>query len=292
MADLHTYIPDTFIVPGSCTEQYMPLSKDYAQALHSRGIFMAGLSTLKSGFEIKRLDCFYHILIYTIAGQAEYATHTSKGILRPDELWIVPAHQFHHYWVQTHWQIAWLHVQDIEMWASFRDKAPHIVTPQSLEPIHYAMRQYLNESIHNTREAHHATRLYAELIGHYLDRELQFENAPADRYIKKRLQGLWEHVNSDLRHGWTLQELAAQMHLSQVQLYRWVTKYNNTTPMGMVHQLRMRCAKQLLIQSHYNISTIGDQLGYETPFSFSRAFKRYTGSSPKDYRKEYIKEET
>jgi hypothetical protein len=27
-----------------------------------------------------------------------------------------------------------------------------------------------------------------------------------------------------------------------------------------------------------------DEIGYETPFSFSRAFKRYAGISPKKYR--------
>lgn len=47
----------------------------------------------------------------------------------------------------------------------------------------------------------------------------------------------------------------------------------------------MEKAKQLLLNSDYTIRQITDMVGYTDEFTFSKAFKRYTGLSPKYYRK-------
>ena len=48
---------------------------------------------------------------------------------------------------------------------------------------------------------------------------------------------------------------------------------------------RMRRAEEMLQSTGYKLHQLAAALGYETPFAFSRAFKRYAGISPKQFRK-------
>jgi transcriptional regulator GlxA family with amidase domain len=47
-------------------------------------------------------------------------------------------------------------------------------------------------------------------------------------------------------------------------------------------------ARQRLLQSNDAIKQISEQVGYNGPFFFSRDFKRYTGVSPSEYRRQQL----
>jgi AraC family transcriptional regulator of arabinose operon len=57
------------------------------------------------------------------------------------------------------------------------------------------------------------------------------------------------------------------------------------TPQRFLEQQRLDRAKQLLAFTPNSIKTIAYELGFENPFYFTLRFKRYTGSSPRQYRK-------
>lgn len=46
----------------------------------------------------------------------------------------------------------------------------------------------------------------------------------------------------------------------------------------------MERAKHLLLSSNLSISEISFSIGYENPLYFSRLFRKYTGSSPTEFR--------
>jgi AraC-like DNA-binding protein len=46
----------------------------------------------------------------------------------------------------------------------------------------------------------------------------------------------------------------------------------------------MEHGKMLLAHTDYPLAIIADRLGYATPFAFSKAFKRWSGTSPKQFR--------
>jgi AraC-like DNA-binding protein len=55
--------------------------------------------------------------------------------------------------------------------------------------------------------------------------------------------------------------------------------------MEMVTQMRMHQAQELLTNTDNLVKSIAYLLGYSDSFSFSAAFKRYTGYSPREFRK-------
>ena len=57
--------------------------------------------------------------------------------------------------------------------------------------------------------------------------------------------------------------------------------------MEMVTRLRMQQAQEYLINTDYMIKSIARLLGYSDSFSFSAAFKREAGCSPKQFREKH-----
>ena len=58
----------------------------------------------------------------------------------------------------------------------------------------------------------------------------------------------------------------------------------NVSPQKFLTQLRMEDAQQQLVNTDDSIQIISRRVGYKDEFTFSKAFKRYSGFSPKLYR--------
>ncbi|MFD0960520.1 helix-turn-helix domain-containing protein [Paenibacillus chungangensis] len=58
-----------------------------------------------------------------------------------------------------------------------------------------------------------------------------------------------------------------------------------------LNQLRMSKAKELLASTDQKIQDIASQVGYQSKNPFIRMFRKYTGLTPTEYRKEYSKQE-
>lgn len=56
------------------------------------------------------------------------------------------------------------------------------------------------------------------------------------------------------------------------------------TLQAYILQVKMKKARELIAEGRWNISEIAQMLGYDSVQSFSKAFKRETGSSPTQFR--------
>ncbi len=99
-----------------------------------------------------------------------------------------------------------------------------------------------------------------------------------------RLWRVWEEVEKDLARNWKLVDLGRIAHLSHEHLRRLARQQLGRSPVQQVTYLRMRRAVELLTSSDDKIETIAYAVGYENPFTFSNAFKRWTGRRPSEYR--------
>lgn len=83
----------------------------------------------------------------------------------------------------------------------------------------------------------------------------------------------------------TITSVCHELDISRSYLYNIFRQNLNLTLSQFLTQLRMEKAKQNLLNSSYTVQQIANTVGYGDEFTFSKAFKRYTGLSPKFYRK-------
>jgi AraC-like DNA-binding protein len=285
MAPRTRTISDTAIIPRSCRERFLPLDGPSARPLRERGVVLAGISDVKPPYEIARRGAPYHVILHTLAGGGRFLSEAAEGPLRPGTVWVGPAGVAHRYRSGPKWRIAWLHVGADSRWSDLQCRAPLAKAVPSLAALGGAMEGFISEAIQTGADAEKAALSYAEIIAIHLDRELGPHDDPASRRIALGLEELWRSVHADLGHPWTVAQLAASMHVSVVQLHRLVARFHKSTPMEIVVRMRMKRAEDLLLHTDYPLKLIADLVGYETPFAFSRAFKRHAGTSPKFFRK-------
>ena len=83
-------------------------------------------------------------------------------------------------------------------------------------------------------------------------------------------------------------ELAQQLCVSTRQLDRIIKQLFAMSFSGKLAQTKTELAKDLLETTDLSAASISEKLGYNSPASFSAAFKKQTGLSPGTYRKNNI----
>lgn len=84
--------------------------------------------------------------------------------------------------------------------------------------------------------------------------------------------------NSDI----SVDDLAAEMNLSRVQLYRKVKSITGASPIELLRTARLNKAYQLLLTTDKNISEVAYGVGFTAPSYFTKCFKEEFGVSPSD----------
>ena len=71
--------------------------------------------------------------------------------------------------------------------------------------------------------------------------------------------------------------------MSKYHFIRQFTALTGSSPHAYQTLLRLQKAQELLADSTLNISEVAAVVGYNNPLYFSRIFKKYVGSPPRDY---------
>jgi AraC-like DNA-binding protein len=82
----------------------------------------------------------------------------------------------------------------------------------------------------------------------------------------------------------TLQEVAANLHMSPRSLQRKLQQ-ESSSYQDLAESVRKSMAIHYLNQGNYPVKEISYMLGYNELSAFSRAFKKWTGQTPQDFRR-------
>ena len=100
-----------------------------------------------------------------------------------------------------------------------------------------------------------------------------------------RLGRLIDHITQHLNGDLPVDSLAKFAGVSRPQLNRLFSRYLGSSPREFVEAQRLHRAVQLLRNTGLSISAIAWEVGFESPFYFSRRFHRVHGVSPSQYRR-------
>jgi len=82
----------------------------------------------------------------------------------------------------------------------------------------------------------------------------------------------------------SVEDLARKLGMSRSVLYRRASEYFNASPAELIREVRLKHAAELLSESDEQVSAIAYATGFRSVSAFSRAFSRFTGATPREWR--------
>ncbi len=282
MINFNADLRETHII-GEQTREYI-IGQPAVKALSQHQIALAGISYAFPPFTFVRPKPTMSQLLVCLDGEGEVWVDGQWQICKPGMAYLTPSgapHAYHALATQPEkaWKICWVMYTETHIGQGER---PVIVSEQPIltevEPYELALA---------------IDGLYHEYIGSaddlIMQQWAQLLNIYAQRMIGRpridmRLQQLWKHVDARLAAHWDSEQLARLLGVSSEHMRRLCQRQYGHSPMKHVTIMRMQRAMALLASGSYRIEDVATYIGYENPFAFSTAFKRYTGISPSAYR--------
>lgn len=114
-------------------------------------------------------------------------------------------------------------------------------------------------------------------------RELSEEIPKGDSY---HYQQAVTYIEAHYHLPISLDDIAEEIGISRYQLIRLFKSQLNRAPMNFVRELRIRKACAMLIHTNRPIKRISQEVGFQDDNYFHKVFKRYTGLSAGQFRKD------
>ena len=102
-----------------------------------------------------------------------------------------------------------------------------------------------------------------------------------DRHVGKAI-GL---MHAQPAHPWTVDELGRQVGLARSALHERFVDLLGQPPMQYLPRWRMQRGAALLREGNSTVSTIAQEVGYDSEAAFARTFKRLVGQPPATWRR-------
>lgn len=129
-----------------------------------------------------------------------------------------------------------------------------------------------------------------ELMRAYINRELICEpqkiqvSSADDKLLKKAVDYINLHLSES---GLNVENLATELGLSRVHLYRKIKALTNLTAVEFIRNIRLKNAEKLLRDNKLNINEISIIVGFSDVDYFRDCFKELYGMAPKEYQKNH-----
>lgn len=157
------------------------------------------------------------------------------------------------------------------------------------DPLIYSIMTSLADEL---KQPENAGRLFLDsaaqmLVAQLLRKYCAFPRAVPDRQARlstRKLRLVQDYIHAELATNLTLDDIAANVHLSAFHFARMFKATTGQTPHTYVTRLRIERAQELLRTSENSIAAIARQVGFASRSHFAGTFLRLTGVSPHMFR--------
>lgn len=222
------------------------------------------------------------ILHYVISGKGIFVLNGTRYEIKDQQAFLIPAGA-NAYYEADHddpWNYCWMHISghllnDVLYQAGLDEKNP-VFVPQEPDP---NLERILNEMILDYENPYLVIAKVYEFF-HYL-----IQNSSRKNEIKKDAQ--MTYVQKTIRFIQTkyslaikVEDIADALGVNRSYLSRLFKDATGTSIQDYLLAYRMKTAVDLLKNHNKSVSYTAFAVGYKDAFTFSKAFKRYTGENP------------
>ncbi|MEP7377438.1 MAG: AraC family transcriptional regulator [Chitinophagaceae bacterium] len=247
-------------------------------------------------------------IYYVIDGKFEWRIHQQPYMLYPgDAALILPGQKFgSEKGFLDIGTISWIHIniQKLESgemlpgkWSSLSESESLAIgkilllnNSSVLSKLHEGGRilQYIQSELFN-KEIGYCTRAN-QLIDELfitITRQLTRQSNPARDFPKTFMQ-LEQTLRQNLSHQWTVEEMAAVVGMGTTLFNEKVKTYSGFSPINYLINIRISEAIKLLKKKDTSLTDIALDIGFYSSQHFSTTFKKLTGYTPSEFRKNHL----
>jgi AraC-like DNA-binding protein len=247
--------------------------------LNQYQIAHVGLMEAVAPYEIARSDQTTTYFLACYGGRGRVLVDGRWRDCRAGMACLMPAHIRNAFCAvpMVKWEFCWVCYLQTSGTRPISDSASPVLARYDPVPLRSAIHGLIHECQANPASS--TISRWADLIQEYVMRFAK----PAG--LDRRLLALWDRVSAQLHADWTLARLARESGYSKEHLRRLCHLEIGRSPMHQVIYLRMRRAAELLTTTRDRVEAIAQAVGYHDPFGFSRAFHKWVGWGPAEYRR-------
>jgi AraC family transcriptional regulator of arabinose operon len=254
------------------------------------GVLVTGHFREEFGYRVRRPGGSGNwLLTYTLDGTGLYRWSGPDLFARPGDIVLLGPDVPHDYSVPEDgsWEFLWAHFQPRLDWFGWwsplvGDEGPGL--------------SHLESTGARERARHCFLRLRADALGTgELSRELALNGLEeilllavregADgRPLDPRVRRVLDLISSDLAADYDVAGLAKEVAISPSRLSHLFKQEIGEPVMGAVIRLRLSQAARLLEHTVDDVGSVAREVGFSSPYYFSRQFRRHYGMSPRQYR--------
>ena len=126
-----------------------------------------------------------------------------------------------------------------------------------------------------------------KLVLEILQACLKLHRCSGRRSVQNRLvREIYRYIEDHFCEGCTLDDIAAHVHVSANHLHTVFVHSEGKTPYEYVTQKRIERAKTLILAGESTLAQIALETGFSSQSHFAAVFKKTTGQTPAQYRKQ------
>jgi AraC-like DNA-binding protein len=244
------------------------------------------LQHCEQGYTMRRRVLRQHNLIYLIRGRAQWVVEDQPIDLEPDCWTLVPPGRWHHAQGQTR-RITLMSYHFNATLPGGRDlfavlRVPSLLTTQRTtrlaQMVRLSRREYERSSGSTTA---YMLGFWTQLLVPESLREANRQGLVVIERISSTVARIVPWMREHLDQPVNLAQLETISGYSGQHLNRLFNEALGVTAMQYLNQLRMQRAAALLHEGRLSIAAIGQAVGLDNPYYFSRVFRAHHGVSPR-----------
>lgn len=152
----------------------------------------------------------------------------------------------------------------------------------------YVNRRQLNEQVPTAGlmrfDAHFSWQEGFEYLSRTAELLFSLRRNVESTRAAEAMEAVCSHIEKHIGEELSLVRLAKYVHFNPSYLSRLFKQEKGLNVSEYIEVVRIKKAKELLATEEMKIQEIGNRVGYDSPQSFTRFFKKATGMSPQEYR--------